>query len=172
MWKKAFGVHLTMITLSKSWSILFIFHLSLNLIFKLIVHTTFMIYLTKTNATITRLECHLSANFSIKLSGKKHDGNVLATHRQKNFKECAVLCTTTDSCSFFNLNLLTLKCKLISSFHHSFLEDELVNNADWMFGATKFSRKLVRWGVRSQIVSWKCLSVLAYWNWHNFFYNR
>ena len=133
----------------KSWNYLFTFYLSLNLIFRLTVLATFTLYQVQTNATITRLECHQSANFSIKLSGKKHDGNLLTIHDQKSFKECAILCTATDRCNFFNLNLLASKCELISSFHHSFLEEELVDNTDWIFGATKFSRKLVRWRVRS-----------------------
>ena len=133
----------------KSWNYLFIFHLSLSLIFRLTVFATFTLYQAQMNATITRLECHQSANFSIKISGKKHDGNLLTAHDRKSFKECAILCTTNDRCNFFNLNLLTSKCELISSFHHSFLEEELVNNSDWIFGATKFSRKLVSWRVIS-----------------------
>ena len=124
---------------------LFIFFSFCNaqLVFSLrfIVSATFLI--CHTQATITRLECQISANFSIKLPGRKYDDTVISTHDRKSFKECAILCTVTDQCKFFNLNMVTSSCELISTYHDGYLEENLINNSDWMFAATSLSRKWV-----------------------------
>ena len=111
--------------------------------FRVIVGTTFL-EIALSTASVTRLDCRTSGNFSIKRIGQKYIDPPFVNHNQKNFKDCAVLCTTTDQCHYFNLNVKTSLCQIFLTSDYGFLEEKLVNDSDWIFGATDFSRKLVR----------------------------
>ena len=109
--------------------------------FRFIVHTSFL-EIAFSTASVTHLDCRTSGNFSIKRVGQKYTDLAFVSHNQKNFKECAVLCTTTDQCHY--LNVKTSLCQIFLTSDYGFLEEKLVNDSDWIFGATDFSRKLVR----------------------------
>lgn len=111
--------------------------------FRFIVHTSFL-EIAFSTASVTRLDCRTSGNFSIKKVGQKYNDLAFVSHNQKIFKECAVLCTTTDQCHYFNLNVKTSLCQIFLTSDYGFLEEKLVNDSDWIFGTTDFSRKLVR----------------------------
>ena len=111
--------------------------------FRFTMQTSFL-EITFLTASVTRLDCRINGNFSIKRIGQKYIDSEFVNHNQKSFKECAVLCTTTDQCHFFNLNSRTSLCQIYLTSDYGFLEEKLVNDSDWIFGATDFSRKLVR----------------------------
>ena len=111
--------------------------------FRFTMQTTFL-EITFLTASVTRLDCGISGNFSIKRIGQKYIDSEFINQNQKSFKECAVRCTTTDQCQFFNLHFRTLLCQIFLTSDYGFLEEKLVNDSDWIFGATDFSRKLVR----------------------------
>ena len=95
--------------------------------------------------TVVRLEqCKYHGNFSIKLHGKRYTGTVLETKEEIPFKECCLKCVVTDHCKFVNHNDVTQTCELLKSDEYLYDSNNLVNNSDWMFAATKFSRKNVR----------------------------